>query len=49
MSDPDFRAEADRLSIDVNPISGPSIQTLVEEIYTTPKDVLARAAAAIAE
>lgn len=49
MSDPDFRAEADRLSIDVNPISGPSIQALVEEIYTTPKDVLAKAAAAIAE
>ena len=49
MSDPDFRAEADRLSIDVNPISGPSIQALVEEIYTTPKDVLTKAAAAIAE
>jgi tripartite-type tricarboxylate transporter receptor subunit TctC len=49
MSDPDFRAEADRLSIDVNPISGPSIQALVEELYTTPKDVLVKAAAAIAE
>jgi tripartite-type tricarboxylate transporter receptor subunit TctC len=49
MSDPDFRAEADKLSIDVNPISGPSIQALVEEIYTTPKEVLAKAAAAIAE
>jgi len=49
MSDPDFRAEADKLSIDVNPISGPSIQALVEEIYTTPKEVLAKAAAAISE
>jgi tripartite-type tricarboxylate transporter receptor subunit TctC len=49
MTDPDFLAEADRLSIDVNPISGPSIQELVEEIYTTPKEVLAKAAAAIAE
>jgi tripartite-type tricarboxylate transporter receptor subunit TctC len=49
MSDPDFRAEADRLSIDVDPISGPSIQALVDEIYTTPKDVLAKTAAAIAE
>jgi tripartite-type tricarboxylate transporter receptor subunit TctC len=49
MTDPDFRAEADRLSIDVNPVSGPSIQELVDEIYTTPKEVLAKAAAAIAE
>jgi hypothetical protein len=49
MSDSDFRAEADRLSIDVDPVSGSSIQTLVDEIYTTPKDVLAKTAAAIAE
>jgi tripartite-type tricarboxylate transporter receptor subunit TctC len=49
VSDPDFRAEADRLSIDVNPISGPSIQALVEEIYTTPREVLAKTVAALAE
>jgi tripartite-type tricarboxylate transporter receptor subunit TctC len=49
MSDPDFRAETERLSIDVNPISGASIQALVEEIYMTPQDVLTKAAAAIAE
>jgi len=49
MNDPDFRAEAERLTLDVNPISGPSIERLLEEIYATPKDVVAKATAAIAE
>jgi tripartite-type tricarboxylate transporter receptor subunit TctC len=47
--DPDFRAEADKLGLDVNPIPGTSIDALLEEIYATPKDVAAKAAAAIAE
>ena len=49
LQDPDFRAEADKLGLDVNPISGASIDRLLEEIYATPKDVTAKAAAAIVE
>jgi hypothetical protein len=49
MNDPEFRAEADKLQLDVNPVSGASIDALLQEIYATPKDVLARAAKAISE
>jgi tripartite-type tricarboxylate transporter receptor subunit TctC len=49
MNDPEFRAEADKLQLDVNPVSGGSIDALLQEIYATPKDVLARAAKAINE
>jgi hypothetical protein len=49
MNDPEFRAEAARLQLDINPISGASIDTLLQEIYATPKDVVARAARVISE
>jgi tripartite-type tricarboxylate transporter receptor subunit TctC len=49
VNDPDFRAEAEKDGLDVNPISGASIDTLLNEIYATPKDVVAKAAAAISE
>jgi tripartite-type tricarboxylate transporter receptor subunit TctC len=49
LKDPDFLAEASKLGLDINPITGSSIDTLLGEIYATPKDVVARAAAAIAE
>ena len=49
MNDPEFRAEASKLRLDVNPISGSSIDALLKEIYETPKAVVAKAAKAIAE
>jgi tripartite-type tricarboxylate transporter receptor subunit TctC len=49
MNDPEFRAEAAKLQLDINPISGASIDTLLQEIYATPKDVAARAARIISE
>jgi tripartite-type tricarboxylate transporter receptor subunit TctC len=49
MNDPDFRAETGKLALDINPISGASIDALLQEIYATPKDVVARAARAISE
>jgi tripartite-type tricarboxylate transporter receptor subunit TctC len=49
MNDADFRAEAEKLQLDINPISGASIDALLQEIYATPKDVVARAAKAIGE
>jgi tripartite-type tricarboxylate transporter receptor subunit TctC len=49
LKDPDFLAEAAKLGLDINPITGSSIDTLLGEIYATPTDVVAKAAAAIAE
>jgi tripartite-type tricarboxylate transporter receptor subunit TctC len=49
MNDPEFRAEADKLVLDINPISGATIDALLAEIYATPKDVTAKAALAISQ
>jgi tripartite-type tricarboxylate transporter receptor subunit TctC len=49
MNDQDFRAEAGKLQLDINPISGGSIDTLLQDIYATPKDVTAKAARVISE
>lgn len=47
MGDADFLAEAQKLSFDVRPVGASTIDALLAEVYTTPKDVLARAAKAI--
>jgi tripartite-type tricarboxylate transporter receptor subunit TctC len=47
MGDADFLAEAQKLSFDVRPVGTSTIDALLAEVYTTPKDVLARAAKAI--
>jgi tripartite-type tricarboxylate transporter receptor subunit TctC len=49
MNDPEFRAEASRLQLDVNPISGASIDAHLEEVYATPRDVVERAAKVVNE
>lgn len=49
MKDPDFLAEAKKLDLDVNPISAKSLDDLLAELYATPKDVIAKAAKAIAQ
>ncbi len=46
MTDPDFLAEAEKMKADVNPVRAAAIETLVTEIYRTPKDVIAKAAKA---
>ncbi len=48
MKDPDFLAEAAKIQADVNPVSAASIESLVAEVYKTPKDVVAKAAKATA-
>jgi tripartite-type tricarboxylate transporter receptor subunit TctC len=48
MKDPDFLAEAQKLQFEVRPVSAAKIDQLLAEVYATPKDVLARAAKAIA-
>jgi hypothetical protein len=47
MGDADFVAEAQKLNFEIHPVSAPTIDGLLTEVYATPKDVLARAAKAI--
>ena len=47
MTDPDFLAEAQKLSFEVHPVSAAAIEALLAEVYATPKDVLGKAAKAI--
>jgi len=48
ITDPDFRAEADKTNLEINPVSGVEVEKLVKEIYATPPDVVAKAKAAAA-
>jgi tripartite-type tricarboxylate transporter receptor subunit TctC len=43
MKDPDFLAEATALSFDVAPIAGEALQSIVERVVSTPKDLASRA------
>ena len=47
LKDPAFLAEADKLKLDVNPVSGEEVDRLVAELYATPKDVVEEARVAI--
>jgi tripartite-type tricarboxylate transporter receptor subunit TctC len=44
--DKDFLADAAQNKIEINPVSGEQIQTMIEEGYRTPPDVVKKAAAA---
>jgi hypothetical protein len=48
MKDPDFLAEAEKMKADVNPVSAGAIDSLLAEVYKTPKDIIAKAAKATA-
>jgi tripartite-type tricarboxylate transporter receptor subunit TctC len=47
MKDDDFLTEAKKLNFDVRPVSAAAIDTILADVYATPKDVIARAAKAI--
>jgi tripartite-type tricarboxylate transporter receptor subunit TctC len=47
MKDPDYLADAKKLDLDVNPVSGKELDELLAELYATPKDVVKRAGEAI--
>ena len=49
MQDPDFLAEAQRLNFEVNPVTAAKLDALLTDAYATPKDVVARAAKALAD
>lgn len=47
MKDPAFLADAEKLKLEVNPVSGEDIDRLVSELYATPKDIVEETRAAI--
>ncbi len=47
MKDPQFLAEAAKIDLEISPISAATIEAFLAELYKTPKDVAAKAAAAI--
>ena len=47
MKDPDFLAEAKRLNLDVNPMSGQQVSELLTSLYATPKPLVQQAKAAL--
>jgi tripartite-type tricarboxylate transporter receptor subunit TctC len=49
MKDPEFLAEAKKLNLDVNPLTGTKIASLLKELYATPKSVIQKAAQAVAK
>jgi tripartite-type tricarboxylate transporter receptor subunit TctC len=42
LATPEFSADAKKLNLEINPISGPDIEKLVDELYQTPADVVSR-------
>jgi tripartite-type tricarboxylate transporter receptor subunit TctC len=49
MKDPDFLAEAERLKLTVNPLTGDELQKLVAEVSNLPPDLVAKVRAAYTE
>jgi hypothetical protein len=47
MKDPAYLAEADKLKIEVDPLSGEQVATLVAQVSRTPADTVARVRAAM--
>jgi tripartite-type tricarboxylate transporter receptor subunit TctC len=42
MRDPQFLAEAERIGLDVNPLSGEGITALIRQVQATPQPVVDR-------
>jgi tripartite-type tricarboxylate transporter receptor subunit TctC len=47
MRDPKFLADAEKIRLDISPLSGPQVQNLVQAFYATPKNIVDKARAAI--
>jgi tripartite-type tricarboxylate transporter receptor subunit TctC len=43
MKDPEFLADANKMKLAIDPVSGENVQRLVEELYTTPNEQVERA------
>jgi hypothetical protein len=44
MKDPGFLAEAERMKLEINPVSGDAVQGIVQDVYQTPKSIAAAVA-----
>jgi tripartite-type tricarboxylate transporter receptor subunit TctC len=44
MKSSEFLAEAEKMQLEINPVSGEAVQTIVQEVYRTPKAVAAAVA-----
>jgi tripartite-type tricarboxylate transporter receptor subunit TctC len=49
MKDIDFRVEANKLDIDINPLDGKAMDQIVRDLYATPKAILEKAAQAVSK
>ena len=47
MKDPEFLAEAEKLKIEVDPLTGEQVAALVEQVSRTPAETVARVRAAM--
>ena len=47
MKDPAFLADAERTMIDIDLVTGPEAEGVVNSLYALPKDVVAKAARAV--
>jgi tripartite-type tricarboxylate transporter receptor subunit TctC len=47
MQDPNYRAEANKLKIDVDPLTGTELAALVAQVSQTPAETVARVRAAL--
>ncbi|MBV8419466.1 MAG: hypothetical protein JOZ26_05595 [Hyphomicrobiales bacterium] len=44
MKDPGFLAEAEKMQLEINPVSGDAVQEIMQEVYQTPKAIAAAVA-----
>jgi hypothetical protein len=49
MQDPDFIAEAKSQSLDVDPVTGAEVETLIREVYASSPEAVQLAAASMKE
>jgi tripartite-type tricarboxylate transporter receptor subunit TctC len=47
MQDPAFLAEAEKIKLEIRPVSGEAVQKLVAEVYASPPEAIKKAAAAL--
>ncbi|MDB5544815.1 MAG: tripartite tricarboxylate transporter family receptor [Hyphomicrobiales bacterium] len=48
MKDPEFIAEADKMMVEISPMSGAEVNTMLTDLYATPKSAVEKAAKAMA-
>ena len=44
LRDPDFLAEAEKMQLEVTPVTGERVQDIVSDIYRTPRQIVQKAA-----